>query len=54
MLNLKETNQADGVWHMYTKPEFEIVELSNEDIVSTSLSDAGELDMGGLGSFEWF
>ena len=39
---------------MYSEPSFEIVELSDEDIVTTSLTDEGTIDLGGLGTFEWF
>lgn len=59
MLNFKELNQTGGVYHMYIKPEFEIVEVSDEDIIQTSLNldgkeSGGTIDLGGLGSFEWF
>ena len=58
MLNFKKVNQTGGVYHMYIKPEFEIVEVSDEDIIQTSLNlgdkDGGTIDLGDLGGFEWF
>ena len=39
---------------MYSEPSFEIIEWSDEDIVATSLKDEGEIDLGNLGTFEWF
>ncbi|MBR5272392.1 MAG: hypothetical protein IKU25_03235 [Clostridia bacterium] len=59
MLSLKKVNQTGGVYHMYIKPEFEIIEVSEEDIIQTSLElgdkvGGDTIDLGGLGSFEWF
>lgn len=55
MLNIKEKGQARRrTYKMYIKPEFEIVEINDEDVIATSLNDEGSLDLGGLGNFEWF
>lgn len=53
MLNMDIEKQARRC-PMYSEPNFEIIEWSDEDIVATSLTDEGEIDLGGLGSFEWF
>jgi len=40
---------------LYSKPSFEIVEISREDIVKTSLKDEGVFDASDLGgSLEWY
>ncbi len=56
MLNLDIEEQMRRC-PMYSEPSFKIVEISDEDIILTSLQigdNGGIFDAGDLGEFEWF
>ena len=38
---------------MYNKPNFEIIELSEEDVVATSLVDKGDISIDDIPTFVW-
>ena len=38
---------------MYVRPEFEVVTLSDEDVIATSLIDKGDVSIDDIPTFIW-